>query len=137
MFVNAKKDDRDLANWLAGMLENHDMDCNFPFWDCPANVTPEEVLEDIEKNLKSCDTMICVYGAANVAWVRGQFMESKRIRSKGGPYFPVVGVFHAPPPPKDDLGLRWKSIKTINGLADRGETILTDFVTAVLTGRPS
>jgi hypothetical protein len=136
VFVNAKKDDQELAQWLAEALDGRNIDCNLPMWDYPPTATPEEVLEDLEKNLLTCDTMICVYGAANATWVRCQLMESKRVRAKGGSYFPLVGVFYGPPPPKLELNLRWKSLKTIDGLAERNEKILSDFVTAVTSGGP-
>ncbi len=134
VFVNAMKDDQELAEWLAKALDGRNIDCNLPMWDYPPTATPEEVLEDLEKNLLTCDTMICVYGAANAAWVRCQLNESKRVRAKGGSYFPLVGVFYGPPPPKLELNLRWKSLKTIDGLAELNEKILSDFVTAVTSG---
>ena len=132
VFVNAMKDDQELAEWLAKALDGRNIDCNLPMWDYPPTATPKEVLGDLEKNLKTCDTMICVYGAANATWVRCQLMESKRVRAKGG--FPLVGVFNGPPPPKLELNLRWKSLRTIDGLAELNEKILSDFVTAVTSG---
>ena len=78
------KDDQELAEWLAKALDGRNIDCNLPIWDYPPTVTPKEVLGDLEANLKTCDTMICVYGAANPTWVRRQLMESKRVRAKGG-----------------------------------------------------
>ena len=127
------KDDQELAEWLAKALDGRNIDCNLPIWDYPPTVTPKEVLGDLEANLMTCDTMICVYGAANPTWVRRQ-LNGVETGSCQGRVFPLVGVFYGPPPPKLELNLRWKSLRTIDGLAERNEKLLTDFVTAVTSG---
>jgi hypothetical protein len=64
-----------------------------------------DLREDLEGNLKDCDALLLIYGAAPPAWVRGQLRQYTKLRAQRDRPLSVLSIYVGPPDGKGDLAM--------------------------------
>jgi hypothetical protein len=94
----------------------------------------EDIRMDLEANFLECDGMIVVYGRVPNTWVRGQIREFRKLTYKREKKANALAVYHAPPTPKEPLGIKLPNLTTIDGTAALGEVLFQGFFDALFGG---
>jgi hypothetical protein len=94
VFVNASRDDRDLARQLSSLIgSRHGLLYAIPL----DQGAPEQIREDLEGNLRDADAILLLYGQSPCTWVREQLRRAvKATRTR--PDRPFVALCEIPPP---------------------------------------
>jgi TIR domain len=75
VFINADRDDLGMARELSTLFATQHIESYVPILDG----SPEKVRRNLEENLKECDGLVLVYGAAEPFWVQEQLRQRKKI----------------------------------------------------------
>jgi hypothetical protein len=134
VFVNADSPDHELADAVGKWLFNHDIEYSMPL----AQGEPSEVREDLEENLRTCDAVIIIYGSSSAKWVRNQLLQNRRIIADREKPLLALTVFEGPPadPPKADLGMGIRNLRTVKCHTGLDDTSLRDFVASLKEVKP-
>jgi TIR domain len=124
VFVNADSQDLPLAQNVANMLSQHNVECYWPL----ANGTPEDVRRDLEENLSNCDGLLLIYGTSSAQWVRTQLRQGRKIMSQRERPLAALAVFEGPPVTKEDLAVAIPDLLTVNCRNGWDESALGRFV---------
>ena len=113
VFVNADRDDLDIARQLSELLARQGVECYWPI----AEGSPEKVRQDLEENLKACDGLVLIYGASEPSWVRDQLRQGRKILSQRDRAAGRLAVYLGPPPQKLELAVALPELITFDGRA--------------------
>ncbi|MEA2891850.1 MAG: hypothetical protein QOI05_2643 [Bradyrhizobium sp.] len=100
LFINADKSDKEFADELLKMFDNN------PEWMAMEPLfegTADEILEDLEANLKDCAALVLVYGKSGPPWVRAQLRRYAKLARDKPPRKQTIVL--GPPAPKSDRDL--------------------------------
>jgi hypothetical protein len=120
LFINADSTDKELADQLLKAFEDRqDWMAVGPMFEG----TAEEITKDLEANLVECETLLLVYGRADVPWVRAQLRRYSKIERLRDTPPRVKTILFAPPAPKPEIAVSggFGKIDYQNGLT--GENI--------------
>jgi hypothetical protein len=124
VFVNADTPDRALAEEVARILVQWDVDCYWPLTEGQ----PEEIRKDLEEGLETCDGMLLVYGATAATWVRRQLMQGRKILSQRTQQPTALAIVQGPPADnKGDLGAAIPNLKTLDCRRGLDQAVLREF----------
>jgi hypothetical protein len=129
VFVNADAPDRAMAEQVAMVLGESNIDCYTPLSEGP----PDVIRKDLESALKSCDAMMLLYGETGANWVRRQLMEGRKILSQREQPPAALAVVHGPPPepPKPALGAVIPNLTYLDCRTGLNRAVLRDFAAAL------
>jgi TIR domain len=130
VFVNADRDDLDLARQLSELLARQGVEC---YWPIIAG-SPEKVRQDLEENLKVCDGLVLIYGASEPSWVRDQLRQGRKILSQRDRALAALAIYLAPPPQKQELAVALPDLITLDGRAGVTPEMLGEFVERLAPG---
>jgi hypothetical protein len=100
LFINADRSDKEFADDLLKMFDNN------PEWMAMEPLfegTADEILEDLEANLKDCAALVLVYGKSGPPWVRAQLRRYAKLARDKPPRKQTIVL--GPPAPKSDRDL--------------------------------
>jgi len=100
LFINADKSDKEFAGELLKMFDNN------PEWMAMEPLfegSADEILEDLEANLKDCAALVLVYGKSGPPWVRAQLRRYAKLARDKPPRKQTIVL--GPPAPKSDRDL--------------------------------
>lgn len=102
-FINADDSDSEMAKEIGKICRAHRFDTIHP----ARGGTTEDVREDLEENLTSCEVVIFLYGNAPYTWMRGQLLNYAKLRAKSPKYADkkLTAICVLPPPKQADLGV--------------------------------
>jgi len=112
VFVNTSTHDIDLARQVEKIVAKKNMMCMLPV----NGGSSEEVREDLEGNIVSCDAIILIYGKDTLIWVRKQLRNLPRVlwkRPKGIP-LRAFAVYDGPPADKEDININMPGMEIID-----------------------
>jgi hypothetical protein len=98
VFINADRDDLGVARELSTLLATQRIESYVPILDG----SPEKVRRNLEENLKECDGLVLVYGAAEPFWVQEQLRHRKKIFSQRERKILAQALYLGPPPEKPE-----------------------------------
>jgi len=130
VFVNADRDDLDLARQLSELLARQGVECYWPIIEG----SPEKVRQDLEENLKVCDGLVLVYGASEPSWVRDQLRQGRKILSQRDRQLAALAIYLGPPPQKTELAVALPQLITLDGRAGVPPEMLRQFVERLTPG---
>jgi len=100
LFINADKSDKEFARELLKMFDkNPEWMVMEPLFEGSA----DEILEDLEANLKDCAALVLVYGKSGPPWVRAQLRRYAKLARDKPPRKQTIVL--GPPAPKSDRDL--------------------------------
>jgi hypothetical protein len=108
VFLNHAAEDIETAKPVLKALGDSRIACMLPLEEGD----PSEIREDLEENLRECEALIIVYGAAPVGWVRQQVRQFRRARRTRPPL--AHGIYEGPPSAKSPLGFELPGLKIID-----------------------
>ena len=124
------QDESGIADALCRELEKRGIGYALPVSSGQA----EEIRMDLEANFLECDGMIVVYGKVPNTWVRAQLREFRKLTYKREKKANALAVYHAPPTPKEPLGIMLPNLTTIDGTAGLEEVRFQGFLDALFRG---
>jgi hypothetical protein len=124
VFVNADRDDLDIARELSELLVRQGVECYWPITEG----SPEKLRQDLEANLRACDALVLIYGASEPSWVRDQLHQGRKILSQRDRPLAALAIYLAPPPQKMELAIALPELITLDGRAGLTPLILRQFV---------
>jgi len=124
VFVNADRDDLDMARQLSELLAQEGVECYWPILEG----SPEKVRQDLEDNLKACDGLILIYGATEPSWVRDQLRQGRKILSQRERALTAMAIYMGPPQQKKELAIALPQLITLDGRAGVTSQMLHQFV---------
>jgi len=128
VFVNADAPDRALAQEVARILLQWNVDCYWPTTEGP----PEDVRKDLEESLNTCDGMLLLHGAAGANWVRSQLRQGRKILSQRARPPTALAIVQGPPEQdKGDLGAAIPNLRTFDCRRGLDQTVLRDFAASL------
>lgn len=127
IFLNAHNADDDLAQEIDKVLEKYQLGCALPL----RGGKPSERRKDLEGNLLDSDGVIVVYGKVTVAWAREQLRYCRKLNRKREEPLRAWAVYDGPPEDKENLGISFPDLHTINCRKCLVETELQPFIEAV------
>jgi hypothetical protein len=130
VFVNADRDDLDLARQLSELLARQGVECYWPIIEG----SPEKVRQDLEENLKACDGLVLIYGASEPSWVRDQLRQGRKILSQRDRALAALAIYLGPPPQKTELAVALPQLITLDGRAGVPPETLRQFVERLTPG---
>jgi hypothetical protein len=130
VFVNADRDDLDLARQLSELLAQQGVECYWPIIEG----SPERVRQDLEENLKACDGLVLIYGASEPSWVRDQLRQGRKILSQRDRALAALAIYLGPPPQKTELAVALPELITLDGRAGVLPQMLHQFVERLTSG---
>jgi hypothetical protein len=130
VFVNADRDDLDLARQLSELLAGQGVECYWPI----VEGSPEKVRQDLEENLKICDGLVLIYGASEPSWVRDQLRQGRKILSQRDRALAALAIYLGPPPQKTELAVALPQLITLDGRAGVPPEMLRQFVERLTPG---
>ena len=110
MFIDADRDDTEIARALQLEFSRHNFPVVVPTLDGPA----EQVRADLEENIIECDALVLVYGQTTPVWVRGQQRLYNKLRAKRASPPRIIALYCGPPPAKPDLGFILPEMREID-----------------------
>ncbi len=113
VFVNADRDDLDVARQLSELLVLEGVESYWPVMEG----SPEKVRRDLEENLKACDGLVLIYGSTEPSWVRDQLRQGRKILSLRERDLAALAVYLSPPPQKHELAVALPRLITLDGRA--------------------
>jgi hypothetical protein len=130
VFVNADRDDLDMARQLSELLAQQGVECYWPI----VEGSPEKVRQDLEENLKACDGLVLIYGASEPSWVRDQLRQGRKILSQRDRALAALAIYLAPPPQKTELAVALPGLITLDGRTGVPPEMLRHFVERLTPG---
>jgi len=130
VFVNADRDDLDMARRLSELLAQQGVECYWPI----VEGSPEKVRQDLEENLKACDGLVLLYGVSEPSWVRDQLRQGRKILSQRDRALAALAIYLAPPPQKTELAVALPGLITLDGRAGVPPEMLRQFVERLTPG---
>jgi len=125
VFVNADRDDLDVARQLGEVLAARGVECYWPLLEG----SPERVRRDLEDNLNECDGLVLIYGASEPAWIRDQLRQGRKILSQRERALAALAIYLGPPPEqKKELAVALPGLLVLDGRAGVNPTALLPFV---------
>jgi len=113
VFVNADRDDLDIARQLSELLMLEGVESYWPVMEG----SPEKVRRDLEENLKACDGLVLIYGSTEPSWVRDQLRQGRKILGLRERDLAALAVYLSPPPQKHELAVALPRLITLDGRA--------------------
>jgi len=110
VFLDADKDDVDIAKLLESEFINHEFATALPTLAGAA----EEIRADLEENLLDCDALVFVYGQASSLWVRGQLRLFNKLQGKRSHPPRIIALYNGPPQQKPEVGFRLPDVREID-----------------------
>lgn len=110
VFVNADRDDLDIAKQIQREFQNHSFPVALPALDGAA----EDVRTDLEENLLQCDALVLVYGRTSPLWVRGQLRLYNKLKARRAGQPRVMAIYSGPPEDKQDIGFTLPDVQEID-----------------------
>jgi len=102
LFINADRSDKELADSLVQAFENNaEWMAVEPLFEGPA----DQILEDLEENLKDCGALLLVYGNSTPPWVRAQLRRYSKLEKSRKESPRLKTILLGPPAPKSDRDL--------------------------------
>ncbi|MGH7944858.1 MAG: toll/interleukin-1 receptor domain-containing protein [Opitutaceae bacterium] len=101
VFVNADREDLDVARRLSELLAKQGVECYWPLLEG----SPEKVRQDLEESLKACDGLVLIYGASEPSWVREQLRQGRKILSQRERALAALAIYLGPPDQKKELAV--------------------------------
>ena len=99
IFINASRDDRDLARRLSALIERR----RGLVYAMPLDHgAPEQIRGDLEGNLRDADAILLLYGQSPTAWVREQLRRAFKVTGCR-PKLPFFALCEVPPPAPIDM----------------------------------
>jgi hypothetical protein len=109
LFINADRSDKELADKLVQAFEdNPEWMAVGPLFEGPA----DQILEDLEENLKECAALLLVYGNSTPPWVRAQLRRYNKLEKSRKESPRLKTILLGPPAPKTDRDLGASGIFT-------------------------
>jgi hypothetical protein len=96
VFINADRDDLGMARELSTLLAAQRIESYVTILEG----SPDKVRQNLEENLKACDGLVLVYGAAEPFWVQEQLRQRKKIFSQRERKVLAQALYLGPPPEK-------------------------------------
>ncbi|MDQ3584098.1 MAG: toll/interleukin-1 receptor domain-containing protein [Pseudomonadota bacterium] len=124
VFVNADREDLDVARQLSALLAKQGVECYWPLLEGSA----EKVRQDLEESLKECDGLVLIYGASEPAWVRDQLRQGRKILSQRERALAALAIYLSPPDEKQELAVALPELITLDGRAGVNAEALHPFV---------
>jgi hypothetical protein len=124
VFVNADREDLDMARQLSELLAKQGVECYWPLLEG----SPEKVRQDLEENLKECDGLVLIYGASEPSWVRDQLRQGRKILSQRQRALTALAIYLGPPEQKSELAVALPQLITLDGRAGVNAEALRLFV---------
>jgi CheY-like chemotaxis protein len=110
VFINADKEDADIAKILQAEFGRHHFAAVVPTLDGMA----EEVRADLEENIIECDALVLVYGHSTPVWVRGQLRLYNKLKARRTEPPRLLALYTGPPPTKPDIGFTFPDVRQID-----------------------
>jgi len=102
LFINADRSDKELADKLVEAFEgNAEWMAVEPLFEGPA----DQILEDLEENLKECAALLLVYGNSTPPWVRAQLRRYNKVEKSRKEPLRLKTIVLGPPAPKTERDL--------------------------------
>jgi hypothetical protein len=114
VFVNADKDDLDIAKLLQSEFNKHQFTTALPTLTGAA----EEIRADLEANLLDCDALLVVYGQTSPIWVRGQWRLFNKLQGKRSSPPQILALYNGPPSHKAEVGFHVPDVREIDCRAE-------------------
>lgn len=130
VFVNADRDDLEVAQRVAEVLAQNGVECYWPLREG----SPEEVRKDLEENLKDCDGLILVYGATEPSWVRDQLRQGRKILSQRERALAAMAIYLGPPDKKKEIAVALPNLITLDGRTGLNAIAFETFLQRVTAG---
>jgi hypothetical protein len=93
--------------------------------------SPEEIRKDLEDNLRECDGLMLVYGAASPNWVRSKLRWCRKIVSQRSEPPVALAVFEGAPHEQEGIGIQIPGWEWIDCRAGKVDDCLRDIVQGV------
>jgi hypothetical protein len=100
-FINADRNDQDLAQTLAAAFNANNYYASIPMYDGSA----KEIEEDLEANLIDCKGLLLIYGKSSLAWVRAQLRRFIKLENRRKEPLHLKSILFGPPAPKAEVGV--------------------------------
>lgn len=110
VFIDADRDDRDIAKALQAEFSRHKFPVAIAALDGPA----EEVRADLEDNIVECDALVVVYGQTTPVWVRAQLRLYNKLKARRSEPPRVLALYTGPPTEKPDVGFALPEVREID-----------------------
>jgi hypothetical protein len=131
VFINADPIDKTHAEDVGRLMENRSIGHVLPIWEGDET----ELLQDMENFILNAHGIVIVYGNARVAWVRKQILYCRNlIYRRTEPLKKALGVYDAPAPNKQDLGIKLPGVVIINCRNCVSEAEFAPFFNALTKG---
>lgn len=127
VFVNADRDDLEVARQVSDALSQRGIDCFWPLREGP----PERVRQDLENNLRECDGLIIVYGSTEPSWVRDQLRQGRKILSQRERDLAALAIFFGPPEQKQEIAVALPNLILLDGRHGLNATAFETFLQRV------
>jgi hypothetical protein len=102
LFIDADRSDKELADKLVEAFEgNAEWMAVEPLFEGPA----DQILEDLEENLKECTALLLVYGNSTPPWVRAQLRRYNKVEKSRKEPLRLMTIVLGPPAPKTERDL--------------------------------
>ncbi|MGH6891704.1 MAG: hypothetical protein ACREEP_05555 [Dongiaceae bacterium] len=124
VFVNADREDLDVARQLSTLLAKQGVECYWPLLEG----SPEKVRQDLQENLKECDGLVLIYGASEPSWVRDQLRQGRKVLSQRERAIAALAIYLGPPEQKKELAVALPELITLDGRAGVNADTLRPFV---------
>jgi hypothetical protein len=130
VFVNADRDDLDVARQLAEVFAARGVECYWPIFEG----SPERVRQDLEDNLSECDGLVLIYGASEPAWIRDQLRQGRKILSQRERALAALAIYLGPPPQeKKEIAVALPDLLVLDGRTGVNPASLLPFVQKLTT----
>jgi hypothetical protein len=136
VFINTSSnpDDITLANEIFTLLQKNGV---YPTLPVLENIKPAEKRLDLEENLETCDAVIILYVHSNIAWVRSQLTQCRKmIRKRKGDPLRIIGVYDQPGPDKPDLGMSLPNLEILECPSLHADTCIPKFLKTLGIANP-
>ena len=110
MFIDADRDDIEIARALKQEFSLHKLSVVVPTLDGPA----EQVRTDLQENIVDCDALVLLYGQPTPIWVRGQLRLYSKLKARRAEPPRVLAVYCGPPETKPELGFSLPEVREID-----------------------
>jgi hypothetical protein len=111
VFVNADRDDLEIAKQIQQEFLNHALPAAIPKLD---GGSAEEIRMDIEESLIECAALVLVYGRTSPFWVRSQLRLFNKVKARRSCPPRVLAVYCGPPVDKQELGFSLPEMREID-----------------------
>jgi hypothetical protein len=102
IFINAASSDEELTERLSKAFDN---DPDLHVQTSLFKGSPDQILKDLEDNLKACAALLVVYGNSEPYWVRAQLRLYEKLKGLRTEAPRLKAILLGPPPPKSERDL--------------------------------